>query len=125
MTLEEIGQTIEAEVLTGQDRLRDEVAVGCAADLMSDVLAFARSDAILLTGLANRQVIYTADVAGISAVCIIRGKKPDQPTVELARQKGQVLMTTRLPMFVCCGRLFAKGLPGLGYLDISKGDGDR
>ncbi len=120
MTLEEISKTIEAEVITGQDSLKTEVEIGCASDLMSDVLAFAKPGAILLTGLANRQVIYTADVADIHAICFIRGKKPDEATIKLAEQKGQVLMTTRLPMFVSCGRLFEKGLTGLGYLDISK-----
>jgi predicted transcriptional regulator len=97
MTLEEISKTIEAEVLTGRDSLKTEVE-----------------------GLANRQVIYTADVADIHAICFIRGKKPDEETIKLAEQKGQVLMTTRLPMFVSCGRLFKNGLTGLGYLDISK-----
>ena len=125
MTLEEISRTLEAKVLTGQDRIATEVTIGCAADLMSDVLAFARSDAILLTGLASPQVVYTADVADIHAICIVRGKKPDVQTVRLAEEKGQVLMTTHLPMYVCCGRLFANGLPGLGYLDISEGNGRR
>jgi predicted transcriptional regulator len=120
MTLEEISKTIEAEVITGRDSLKTEVEIGCASDLMSDVLAFAKPGAILLTGLANRQVIYTADVADIHAICFIRGKKPDEETIKLAEQKGQVLMTTRLPMFVSCGRLFKNGLTGLGYLDISK-----
>lgn len=125
MTLEEISKTIEAEVITGQDKLKTEVRVGCAADLMSDVLAFAMSDALLLTGLVSRQVVYAAEVADIHAICFIRGKRPDKQTVKLAEQKGQVLMTSRLPMFVSCGRLFANGLPGLGYLDISKSDDRR
>jgi len=125
MTLAEISKIIEAEVITGKERLDTEVKIGCASDLMSDVLAFAKPDAILITGLATQQVIYTADVADINAICFIRGKQPDPQTVKLAAKKDMTLMATHLPMFVSCGRLFAGGLRGLGYLDINLKDGQR
>ena len=120
MTIEKVREILEAEVITGADNLKMKVKVGCAADLMSDILAFAEPEALLLTGLTNLQVVHTAEMSDIKAICFVRGKKPDESTVKLAEGKNLPLLTTHLPMFESCGRLYKAGLVGLGYLDITK-----
>ena len=84
MKLREIKELLEAEVLSGEDKLETEVSLGCAADLMSDILAFGKPDSILLTGLTNLQVINTANVSDMKAVCFVRGKKPDENIIKAA-----------------------------------------
>lgn len=123
MTIEEVKETLEAEVITGSDNLKVKVKIGCASDLMSDVLAFAKSESILLTGLTNPQVVRTAEMADIKAICFVRGKTIDENTIKLAKDKNIILLMTHLPMFESCGRLHKKGLVGLGYLDINKKNG--
>jgi len=110
MTLEEIRRILNCEVLSGDEDLEQEVFAGCGADLMSDVLAFAKPGAVLLTGLTNVQAVRTADVADIKAIVFVRGKLPDRETVELARAKGIPLLATRMTMFEACGRLWVAGL---------------
>lgn len=123
MTIEKVKEILEAEIITGLDNQEMEVEVGCASDLMSDVLAFAKPDSILLTGLTNPQVIRTVEMADIKAICFIRGKKPDENTIKLAESKDILVLTTHLPMFESCGRLYKRGLTGVGYLDISEKHG--
>jgi predicted transcriptional regulator len=77
---------------------------------MSDVLAFSRPGALLVTGLVSPQSAHTADVADLAAVLFISGKQPSEPVIMLAREKGIPLMTTPLSMFEACGRLFRAGL---------------
>ena len=113
MNLAEIQKTLEADVVVGSDLEHVDIEVICAADLMSDVLALARSGALLLTGLTNAQVIHTADVADLRAICIVRGKKPDEETVRAAESRNVPLLATNLTMFECCGRLYREGLPGV------------
>ena len=125
MTIKEVKEMLEAEVIIGSENLKREVKIGCAADLMSDILAFAKPGAILLTGLTNAQVVRTADVMDIKAICFVRGKRPDKKTVELAKNSDMVILMTHLPMFESCGRLYKQGLVGVGYLDISKRDDRR
>ena len=60
-------------------------AVG-AADLLSDVLATSKSGTLLLTGLVNTQVIRTAIVADLCGVVFVRGKKPGEEILSLARE---------------------------------------
>ena len=112
MILKDIRDKLEAEVLVGQDSLGLEIKMACGADLLSDVLTFTKSGSLLLTGLTHPQVIRTAEVAEIGAVCFVRGKRPLSGTIELAKEKGIPLLCTSLPMFESCGRLYGSGLAG-------------
>ena len=112
MILEDVRRILDAEVIVGDDLLDKEVIMACGSDLMSDVLAFAKQGAILLTGLTNPQVVRTAEMADLQSICFIRGKKPGQETIEIAKSKDIPLLTTSLLMFESCGRLHREGLPG-------------
>ena len=112
MKLKDVKRILAAEVIVGKDLLSEEVVMACGSDLMSDVLAFAKHEALLLTGLTNPQVVRTAEMADLRAICFVRGKKPGQETIEIAESKDIPLLTTPLPMFESCGRLHREGLPG-------------
>ena len=112
MKLSEIKEILNAEVLTGEDELDREVFSACGSDLMSDVLAFVKDQALLLTGLINGQVIRTAEMMDIHAVIFIRGKEPSEEVVKLAESRDIVIMKTGLPMYPACGMLYAAGLAG-------------
>jgi len=112
MTLNEVRRILDAEIVAGAQWDEIDVVMGCGADLMSDVLAFAERGALLLTGLTNTQVIRTSMMAEIAAVCFVRGKRPPKETIDLAAESDLPLVCTRLPMFEACGRLYAEGLRG-------------
>lgn len=111
MLLSDVQRILEAEVVTGElDSV--EVQMACGADLMSDVLAHIKAGSLLLTGLTNPQAVRTAEMAGVLAICFVRGKRPQPETIALAESKGLPLLATKLPMFESCGRLYREGLPG-------------
>ncbi len=110
MKLRQLKNVLRAKVLCGGDHLDREVEMVCGSDLMSDVLAFIKADSLLLTGLTNPQVLRTAEMAEVSAVCFVRGKQPEEETVRLADARKMPLLTTDLSMFESCGRLYREGL---------------
>jgi len=110
LELSEIGKILDCKVVAGKKNLSYTVEEICAADLMSDVLAFTTPGSLLLTGLTNIQSVVTAHVAEVRAIVYVRGKKPDADTIRLADQKGIPLLTSPLSMFTACGRLFERGL---------------
>jgi predicted transcriptional regulator len=112
MKLEEVRRILEAELIVGSGLQEIDVKMGCGADLMSDVLAFAKEGALLLTGLTNVQVVRTGEIADIKGICFVRGKKPLPETVSLAKEHDLPLIATEIPMFESCGRLYSKGLKG-------------
>jgi len=119
--LQKIAETLDAEVILGNEDLDKEIKMVCGADLMSDVLAFTKSESLLLTGLTNPQAIRTAEMADVVAICFVRGKKPDSATIELAKEKKMPLLSTRFPMYESCGRLYEQGMPGSSeYQEDSK-----
>jgi hypothetical protein len=65
-----------------------------------------------LTGLTTPQSVYTAEMADVVVVCYVRGKRPEPQTLELAERRGLVLLSTDLPMYESCGRLYEQGLKG-------------
>ena len=111
MKLWDVKEILEAEVVAGGDLLDREVNTAGGSDLMSDVLAFVRPGALLLTGLTNPQVVRTAEMSEVRALCFVRGKLPDRETIELAESKNIPVLRTHLSMFASCGRLFENGLP--------------
>ena len=112
MTLEQIQEILGAEVLVGSEKLSTEIKIGCGCDLMSDVLAFSKPDCLLLTGLTNLQAVRTAEMVDIKAICFVRGKRPGNDTIDLAKNKKIPLLLTPLPLFEACGKLYREGLIG-------------
>lgn len=110
MTLEEVRQILRCEILCGEERLDAEVEECFAADLMSDVLAFGRPNALLVTGLTGIQSVHTADVADLSAIVFVLGKRPPPSVLDLARARNIPVMTTPHPLFEACGLLRDGGL---------------
>ncbi len=84
---------------------------GCfAADLMSDVLAFAGPGWLLVTGLTTDQTIRTAAIKHLVAVVVIEGKEVGSDMVEAAREQGVPLYRTHLSKYEACGLLMQAGL---------------
>lgn len=112
MNLLEVKEILDAEVIVGKDLMNMEVRTAFGADLMSDVLAFAKPGSLLLTGLTNPQVIRTSDVLDIAAIILVRGKRPLKETIQLAEELRIPLLTTKFILFEAVGRLYAKGIRG-------------
>lgn len=113
MKLSEIKELLQCEVLTGEDDLQFDVLQVVASDGMSEILAFAKSKELMITGLTNIQSIRTADIAGVCAVLYCRGKRPDRKAIEFAKQKRIPVLVTEMVMFDICGILYNKGLKGV------------
>lgn len=112
VNLLEVKEILDAEVIVGKDLMNMEVRTAFGADLMSDVLAFAKPGSLLLTGLTNPQVIRTSDVLDIAAIILVRGKRPLKETIQLAEELRIPLLTTKFILFEAVGRLYAKGIRG-------------
>ena len=109
-------EILEAEIISGEDRLDEEITFAGASDLMSDVLAFSKPGILLLTGLSNAQSVRTANIIDAKAIVYVRGKRPEEAGVDFAREKGIPILSTKLMMYKTCGLLFSHGLAGVSDL---------
>lgn len=114
MKISDIKTLLGAEVVCGENNLDRDVFSACGSDMMSDVLAYVKDQAVLLTGLVNSQVIRTAEMMDMVCIVFVRSKKPTEDMIELARESGIVLMNTEKRMYEACGLLYKSGLVGNG-----------
>lgn len=111
MKVREIAKLLGAKVLCGEAELETaEAEFVYAADLMSDVLAFAQPGTLLLTGLTNIQIIRTAQMLDLPAVLFVRGKHPQEEMIRLASQVGLPLLVSDKSMYETSGIIFQAGL---------------
>ncbi len=112
MKISEMQKLLDARVLCCEENIEHEVHSACGCDLMSDVLAFVKDQAVLLTGLVNPQVIRTAEMMDMICVVFVRSKVPTQEMIDLARESGIVLMVSDKRLYEACGLLYTNGLVG-------------
>lgn len=112
MKISEIIPLLDARILTDNMNPEHEIDSVCGSDMMSDVLAYIKKNALLLTGLCNPQVIRTAEMLDIVCLVFVRGKTPSQEMLARAAELGIYVLGTELAMFEACGKLYEAGLRG-------------
>lgn len=110
MTIKKIAEILDAEFVCCEEFADREVYAACGSDMMSDVLAYVKDQAVLITGLCNPQVVRTAEMMDMSCIVFVRGKHPGEEAIELAKSKNLVMLVTAHRMFSACGLLYSAGL---------------
>ncbi|MEA3308197.1 MAG: transcriptional regulator [Chloroflexota bacterium] len=117
MRINEIATIVDGEVLVSPS-VDIEVEYAFAADLMSDILAFARPQLLMLTGLINPQTIRTAEMSDIPLILFVRGKRPPELLLTMAQETGVGILLSDYSMYETSGLLYQAGLAGLGKLSM-------
>ena len=112
MKISTLKELLDADILCGEEHLDRDVHSACGSDMMSDVLAFVKDQAVLLTGLVNLQVIRTAEMMDMLCIVLVRSKRPTPEMIEAAKESGIVLLATGKRMYDACGILYTNGLNG-------------
>ena len=110
MKIREVSELLDARVLCRGDLLDTEVYSACGSDMMSDVLAYVKDQAVLLTGLGNPQVGRTCEMMDMCCGVFVRSQLPTDEMVTLADRLGIVVLATEMRMYEACGRLYSGGL---------------
>ena len=114
MKISTIKDLLNAEVVCGGEKLDRHVYSACGCDMMSDVLAYVKDQAVLLTGLVNSQVIRTAEMMDMVCIVFVRSKHPTEEMIRLAEDSDMVVLSTDMRLYEACGRLYVNGLVGNG-----------
>ncbi len=84
-----------------------EISSGYSSDLLSDVMANARADGVLVTVQAHKNTIAVAALAGLAAVVVCNGRPLPADMIEAARAERIAVLSTSDPAFEVSGRLWA------------------
>jgi serine kinase of HPr protein (carbohydrate metabolism regulator) len=111
--ISEIIDLTEARLVAGNPEKQINIERAFSSDLMSDVLTLDDHQIILITGLANVQLIRTVEMADIPVVLLSRNKIANTEMISLAEENGIVLLETPFSMFRVSGILYENGLKPL------------
>jgi predicted transcriptional regulator len=112
MKLSEIKGLLACDVLHDENDLAIDIETVIASDGMSEILAFACPNALMVTSLTNVQSARTAHLADARAIIYIRGKHPEEKALSYACQHNIPVLVTSLGVFDVCGILREHGLKG-------------
>jgi redox-sensing transcriptional repressor len=99
MKLNELAQKIGARILTPHPESAGEVTRIYAGDRVSDLLNEASDKTLLVTNLANLQMVRVAELMEVPGICFVDGVDPGPEIVELATENGTLLMVSPVGVF--------------------------
>ncbi len=82
------------------------IAGGYTSDLLSDVMAHARTGDVLITIQAHKNTVAVAGLVGAPAIVLCNDRPIPDDMVEAAREEGIALFSTLLSQFEVSGRLW-------------------
>jgi hypothetical protein len=104
MKLKEIAERIEARVMSAEtDR---EIRDAYAGDRISDLIERATPHTLLVTNIANTQLIRVAELMEVPAICLVNGTEPAAELLEAAGKNGTGIIVSTSGLFETCGRLY-------------------
>jgi len=81
--------------LTPMNEIHDKDVAGVfISDMVSDIVAGAQPNNLLITIQTHKNLIATANLVDVAAVVFVRGKKPADDTIELADRAKISLFST-------------------------------
>ena len=108
MTIRDLIDRLNLKALsTFDDR---EVSGVVVSDMLSDVMAGAKSGNLWLTVQTHKSVVPAANLVDVAAVVVTSGKSVPQETVDLASKYRVAVLSSDLPTFELVGKLYGLGL---------------
>jgi imidazolonepropionase-like amidohydrolase len=111
MDLNAIIEQLNLTVLTTPQPFDQVVpTAGYTSDLLSCVMAGAKSKGLWVTLQAHLNIVAVAALLELGAVIITEGAMPDPATIAKANEQGVTLLATKAPTFEVVGKLWEMGL---------------
>jgi len=104
MNLKKIIEILELNIINNYTD--SEILMGYTSDLLSDVIANAKSGSIWITLQTHKNIVAVAVMKQIPAIIITSDRLPDQEVINVADEENIVLLSTKLNNFECSGKLY-------------------
>jgi hypothetical protein len=109
MKVEELALRIEARLHPSAGSTGVEVGQAYAADTMSELIAHAAPDTLLVTSLNNPQLIRVAELMDVPGICLVGGTDPGPDLLSRAGATGTAILVSRNGLEETCRLLESEG----------------
>jgi hypothetical protein len=80
------------------------------SDMVSDIITGAQANGLLVTLQTHKSLIAAANLVDVAAVVFVRGKKPADDVIELARKAGIGLFVAEVDTWSFAKKLIEMGI---------------
>jgi len=102
----EIASALNARVCCAGTFPECDVQHAYAGDRISDLIGHASPETLLVTNIANTQLIRVAELVGVGAICLVGGVEPSPELLSTAQATGTVVLVSPAGLFETCGLLY-------------------
>ncbi len=106
MRIRETAAALGAEIAQGEFEDTD-LEGAYTSDLLSDVMANAKSGGALITIQAHKNTVAVATLANITAIIVCNSRPLPEDMLEAAREEGIAVLRTAESQFIVSGKLYA------------------
>jgi serine kinase of HPr protein (carbohydrate metabolism regulator) len=106
MTVTDLKEALNLNVLSGKDFLNREVTGGYCSDLLSDVMGNACEGDIWITLQVHKNIIAVASLKECPAIILVRGLKCQPDVLELSEKEEIPILSSELPAFELAGKIY-------------------
>jgi serine kinase of HPr protein (carbohydrate metabolism regulator) len=108
--VQEIVDALGLQVAAGSKGLENEITGGYASDLLSCVMAGAKSGNVWVTLQAHANVVAVCELLGLACVIMTEGTSPHAEALARADEKGVATLLSDESTFTVVGRMTALGI---------------
>ncbi len=109
MRVEDLALRIDARLHLSAGSTGSEVGQAYAADTMSELIAHAAPDTLLVTSLNNTQLVRVAELMDVPGICLVGGANPGPDLLSLAEAAGTAILVCQDDLEQTCRRLESAG----------------
>ncbi len=106
MTLISLVKTLNLTVRCCKEKLDCNVTGGYIGDLLSDVIANSDKGNVWITRQSHQNIVAVAELKEHAGIILVRGREPEEETLEKAVKAGIPILSTALPGFEVAGRIY-------------------
>ena len=110
MTTQDLVKKMELKELSKADER--EIEGVFVSDMISDVMAGAKSGNLWLTIQTHKSIVPAANLVDVSGIIITNNKEVPKETLDLAKKYNIAIFSTELNTFELAGKIHALGLSG-------------
>ncbi|MFA6508809.1 MAG: DRTGG domain-containing protein [Treponemataceae bacterium] len=106
MTVRSLAEALSCEIVQGEFE-DSKVSGGYTSDLLSDVMAHAKTGDVLITIQSHKNTIAVAVLANLPAILICNSRPVPEDMIEAAKEEGIAILRTAETQFAVSGKLYA------------------
>ena len=109
MTLKDIVEKLNLQVLAGAGNLEQNVSGGYVADLLSCVMTGAQPGQLWFTLQTHLNIVAVASLLGVAAIVVTEGAPVTPEAIQKAEEEGVVMLSSAEPTFETIVKLVQAG----------------